>query len=339
MTKENKSEFYHFCKVLLTILVVVGHVAHLCCEGYAESNDMGQWFLHRITQLIYLFHMPMFMAVSGMVYGYITDKGGYADLFKFVKNKILRLLIPYLFWGIFFVSPIVYSLNMTELSLGDYIIKGIVRMRDPKYLWFLICLFEIFVFMDITRRICDQIGRVKWLSIVLLILLVVMSFIGKYFDIPLGLGRAMYQCVFFYMGILFDRIAGRSTKVITTFFILLGSSVILGGAFIKQMQYTTYSSNFFGAVSGGIIFLIVVNFIFNRSIIQNWIKTDIYKSIVSSGMGIFIFHLPINWIAISRLKNIGMNRIFLAIFMIIFSYGISWLITVLLKRTPIKKML
>ena len=81
-----------------------------------------------------------------------------------------------------------------------------------------------------------------------------MSFIGKYFDIPLGLGRAMYQCVFFYMGI-------------------------------------------------------------------------------------FIFHLPINWIAISGLKNIGMNRMFLAIFMIIFSYGISWLITVLLRRTPIKKLL
>lgn len=338
MTKDNKSEFYNFCKVLLTILVVVGHVAHLCCEGYAESNDMGQWFLHRITQWIYLFHMPMFMAVSGMVYGYIIDKGGYSDLFKFVKNKILRLLIPYLFWGICFVAPIVCALNRTELSLGDYIIKGIVRMHHPQYLWFLVCLFEIFVFMDVIRRICDKI-EVKWLSIVLLILLIAMSFIGKYFDIPLGLGRAMYQCVFFYMGILFNRIAGRSTKVITIFFILLGSSVIFVGAFIKQMQYTTYSSNFFGAVSGGIIFLIAVNFIFNRPFIQNWIKTDIYKSIVSSGMGIFIFHLPINWIAISGLKNIGMNRMFLAIFMIIFSYGISWLITVLLRRTPIKKLL
>lgn len=166
-----------------------------------------------------------------------------------------------------------------------------------------------------------------------------MSFIGKHFDIPLGLGRAMYQCVFFYMGTIFNRIDVQSIKVKTQFIILLGCIAIFSVTFIKQMQYTTYSSNFFGAVSGGIIFLIVVNFIFNRPAIQNWIKTDGYRSIVSSGMGIFIFHLPINWIVILKLKNIGINRIFLAILMIIFSYGMSWLITLLLRRTPIKKLL
>lgn len=45
--------------------------------------------------------MKLYMSSTGMIYGYcVIDMDKYKkNNLAFLKNKLLRLLIPYLFWG------------------------------------------------------------------------------------------------------------------------------------------------------------------------------------------------------------------------------------------------
>ena len=62
--------------------------------------------LNHLTNIIYSFHMPLYMSVSGMVYALcIHDYQKYQDTARFLKNKAVRLLIPYVFFGICYVNP------------------------------------------------------------------------------------------------------------------------------------------------------------------------------------------------------------------------------------------
>ena len=98
--------------------------------------------LDHLTNIIYSFHMPLYMSVSGMVYALcIHDYQKYQDTARFLKNKAIRLLIPYLFFGICYVAPVMCLLGFTDQSYLRYCWDGIVLAHNNRHLWIsLLCL-------------------------------------------------------------------------------------------------------------------------------------------------------------------------------------------------------
>lgn len=92
---------YDLLKVFATLLVVIGHVTiRYNSTSYPTSNTIIPQI---ITQVIYLFHMPLFMALSGAIYRLGEVK--YKQFTSFVKSKVKRLIVPYFFVGLFFLVP------------------------------------------------------------------------------------------------------------------------------------------------------------------------------------------------------------------------------------------
>lgn len=86
----NRNPFVDFAKGILILLVVIGHALQ-----YAVDHDTGSW-MHPLYQAIYLFHMPLFMAISG----YLSFSGiQKARLLPFMANKATSYLIPILAWA------------------------------------------------------------------------------------------------------------------------------------------------------------------------------------------------------------------------------------------------
>jgi len=83
-------------KAICIILVVIGH--------YVPENS-PIWYM-TMRDVIYSFHMPLFMFVSGYVYWATRKPVKYKD---FVWKKFQRLIIPY-----FFVSVIVIFIKLQE---------------------------------------------------------------------------------------------------------------------------------------------------------------------------------------------------------------------------------
>lgn len=75
------------------------------------------------------------------------------------KNKLIRLLVPFIIFGIIYVAPVMVLCGFTDESYFSYCVNGILLARNSRHLWYLIVLFEIFaasIFIKptIQKRIC-----------------------------------------------------------------------------------------------------------------------------------------------------------------------------------------
>ena len=157
-TISTASKRYDILKVFTTFLVVFAHASRMYTGQGVVTPLNGSAILMHCTWFIYSFHMPLYMCVTGMVYGLcIDDLGKYANTIDFIKSKVKRLIIPYLFWGIFYVAPIIIGFGFNKQSYAKYCIDGILLANDSRHLWFILTLFFIFVICAVYRRIFKEV--------------------------------------------------------------------------------------------------------------------------------------------------------------------------------------
>ena len=105
-----RSEYLDFCKGILIILVVAGHMIQV---GSGASYVQHESFYDNIIyKIIYSFHMPFFMAISGFLYYFTTTK--YSGYCIFLK-KIKSIFVPIVSWSIV-CSLIKYAQNLTSVN-------------------------------------------------------------------------------------------------------------------------------------------------------------------------------------------------------------------------------
>lgn len=126
---ENKKErltYLDVAKGIGILLVVIGHV-------YAFNRQIVDRFF---VVWLYSFHMPLFFIISGMLIAYKDEK----DIWKFVKKRIMGILIPYVFFSIF--SIIVFAI-VNDFSREVFVqnVKATICGVGIDTLWFLPALF------------------------------------------------------------------------------------------------------------------------------------------------------------------------------------------------------
>ena len=122
-------------RAICIILVVIGHYI---------PDDSPDWYI-TMRNVIYSFHMPLFMFVSGYVHWATRKPVKYKD---FVWKKFQRLMIPY-----FFTSIVVITIKLlTESGLSvenpvDFsaFYKMFYLPVAGFFLWFVFALFLIFL--------------------------------------------------------------------------------------------------------------------------------------------------------------------------------------------------
>ena len=127
----------------LMILVILGHAIQWILEE--GCNDYHVW------NLIYSFHMPAFMAVSGWLAYRGDSKPLMADWKGYLincKRRGLQLLVPYFAWS--FMS---FALS------GDYTLQNLFKMilYPDAYFWFLWVLFWICVLFNLAQHVARRI--------------------------------------------------------------------------------------------------------------------------------------------------------------------------------------
>lgn len=173
---------YDLIRIIGTILVVLGH------STYPEwSNDLGTISLNaklisenfnvirdtlqNIGEFAYLFHMPLFFALSGALY-VMSDTQNILELFK---KKGKRLLFPYFLTGLLWMFPIKYLVGF--YPDGYSVCKGLLYFLTGKdamgHLWFLptlfICTLLFEVILKVSRYLSVQGGEIIALFISYLI--------------------------------------------------------------------------------------------------------------------------------------------------------------------------
>lgn len=135
-----------FVKVCLMIGLVFHHsIAFWTDTWFIKSPVFPSATLKLLADFNSYIYVPAFFLISGYIYCYIRcEKGGYSEYFPFIKKKVLRLLVPYVFFCSLWIAPI--TAYIYKLSASD-IINKFVLGTAPSQLWFSLALFWVFVIM------------------------------------------------------------------------------------------------------------------------------------------------------------------------------------------------
>lgn len=173
---KERDYFFDNARAILILLVVFGHML--------QPYTSGDKYLSALYLVIYSFHMPTFLFISGY-FAKNIDKPYYLE--KISK----RLIVPYMIFFAFFSIYYFLTGKSDELQLDPF---------NPVFaLWFLITLFFFHVILVIVRRF----NPYKVLSVSIIIS------IGAGFsdniDSYLSISRTIVFFPIFYLGYIFTK--------------------------------------------------------------------------------------------------------------------------------------
>lgn len=152
--------------------------------GHAVQDTFPDTFdQHELFRLIYSFHMPLFMFLSGLV-SYSSEKK--PDL-KWLGKRAASYLLPFFAWII-----ILFFFSREWDRLPSFLIE--VAKGPDRASWFLWILFLNCVLLFL-------IYKVKWIpaEITSIVFCVILYFLPRYFW-HFGTGLLSWHCVFFLSG-------------------------------------------------------------------------------------------------------------------------------------------
>lgn len=159
-------------------MVVLGHSV----QTYAANGNFDENLLFRI---IYSFHMPLFMFLSGAAAAYSLRPMNWT----FLNRKFKMLVIPFVAW--YLVGFFLTNAHLTT-TFGSYIHKLVVSPDNG--LWFLWVLFLNFCCLAFIKKISGKLNLYSYL----IVWLAIMSIpTGKY-----GIGLVKWHLPFFLIGYL-----------------------------------------------------------------------------------------------------------------------------------------
>ena len=206
-------EWIDTLKVLTMILVIMGHCTYYTIQttfgGVENVSEDGRYsFIYRLLKfisiVIYKFHMPLFMAVSGAVFSWGIRK--YKTLSELIRNKAQRLLLPFLLVTTFISVPLKYASGyyvhskhvLWDILCGQYLLLG------NSHLWFVVSLFYIFAIFFCLERYRIPKNWLYWCSLLGLSWFAIIfhfhSILGESIGEVLGFYGMMKHILFFALG-------------------------------------------------------------------------------------------------------------------------------------------
>lgn len=183
-------EFIDLAKGFCIILVVFNHIQHPYDVPYLLADTFK------------MFRMPLYFFLSGLFFK------SYEGFSGFIKRKINKLLIPFLF---FFIVTSFLLRNVMLFTLGFKLQLNILwAFVYPEFfpnfpIWFLLGLFELNIIFYGIYTFSNKFGKHK--LIVMTILSGIIGFIGYYLghtglNLPMFVDSAMSALPFFYVGFI-----------------------------------------------------------------------------------------------------------------------------------------
>ncbi len=179
-------EYYREIDIIKGIAILLVILGHSFCNF---PFDLGRQCPRLLIEIVCAFQLPLFFMASGFLFSW---HGTFGD---FAKNKVKRLLIPYLAFGI---TSLVLRICFNSIThSGELsIIQGIEKIVTGAFYWFLYALLLIMIIMRFVKK------PAGW-AIIALSSIIVGLFTTIQEDISIfTIGRSVYFIFFFICGIL-----------------------------------------------------------------------------------------------------------------------------------------
>ncbi|HHG8391947.1 TPA: acyltransferase family protein [Streptococcus pneumoniae] len=340
-----KIKEYDILKIMAIILVVLSHSAYYKISSNYGGMDYQQYLnshsaftlykiLGKFMEIIYYFHMPLFMAILGVFFSIQIKKDRWNKIEKLLTSKFKRLILPFFVFTLLYSLPLKYISNYYNGVSFWRAITGQFLLLGNSHLWYLYALFIIFIISFYCLRRDTSIF--VYLS---LYIIHVLSFL-----IHITLVSAPLQFLFWFsMGFLFEskrrkyNIFLENHKWISLlFFVLFIFLVVLN--FLFKSDFKVLSRFFVDllAILGSLICYNISYFLSNKTKI---LDSKLLNLILINGLGIYIFSDTLNYFILSisyfvsdrfMFTSFGIIIIFLIRF--VFTLFLGLVFTLLFKK-------
>ena len=162
---ERKDRTIDIVKGIAIILVVYGHVIQ-----HSTVANGGDFFSNPVFKVIYTFHMPLFVFISGYLIAFSLSRKGAFDVFK---ARCKSLFVPFVSWTVLGIMA-GYFFNIMD---GKHI--GVDPLRDLKdqlllypLIWFLFTLFILSCMLLFSIKLEKRTGPAAFLAVYAAVLLI-----------------------------------------------------------------------------------------------------------------------------------------------------------------------
>lgn len=302
-------------KGIAIILVVLGHIELLyALDTYTQLRNF-----------IYTFHMPLFMAISGYLYGKHHNTS--INYLSFVKKKAKRLLLPYIsIMGVYYIvkylSEFTIGVN-TPIEINTLLYTLFINPFGGfvSFLWYVYVLFLIYLIVPFFKRLQ-----------LLLAISIVIYFIP--FPSLFCLNMLSKHMVFFVLGLFLYKYLsqGKNLDVRYLFIPSLALQILL---YLYGEQHPNIMFDFILALLG-----VVTTYSLSKSIVDY--KLPILKYIGEYSSEIYFLHIIfiLGVVTFSKMLTISFNGLCYVQPIIQLIVGVTGplLLAILLRRLRVKKL-
>lgn len=311
---------YDILKAFAIILVVIGHITILFTpDSHPQNNTkLAQY----ITFGIYLFHMPLFMSISGAVYQLSKNKPQYQRFWPFVINKLKRIIIPYYLIGICALLPVLVYINAkVQWSDAETWFK-ILLAKDCRHLWYLLALFWIFLLQFTADKLRINLWALFVFSSILT--LAVSWFVPDLNFMCINMALRKWPC--FILGMLMAR-NYSNLPIYKALALPISGGVICAVTVLMSTNY--YIDMIFSLLMPYCICAVLIAVARQLSLSETW--GTIIREIAGYSFGIYLFHVMVIFL-LRHWFDGYLDMWMLMAVMFIASIGISIGLTKLLRR-------
>ena len=321
---------------LLAITTVVAFHAYGMC--YVESHipqpatEAYRNMYEHFNQCIPInVAMPLFMFISGFLFGMQIRKGKYDSIWQVAKDKARRLLLPY------YVFMPIMMLTYSGFSLAPFYTGGYW------HLWFLPGIFWSFIATWLLRK--PFFSNKFWIVAFVMLLAYIMPFVDLKLPNIIGLPCLKTMLCYFLLGALVCRHEEWIEAQMKRYWL----AIPLAGIYFVTIIFfpTEYGGNSIPLLVSSTCAIMVLWYLFRKIPWERFHITPWLISLSTCSFGIYIFH---NWMEVYIVSTTA-KRLFpivpfaeqhLILFPILFTLAafiISAVLTWLLLRTKIGRFL
>lgn len=193
--EKGRIEYIDSLKGFAMLCVVLGHIA----DGYLNSGlypQAGQ-MLNVLLEVIYMFHMPLFIMISGYLYRMAYYTGTDCRTEK-LKVQVLNVLSTYLLFSILMglVKRVSGGFVNSQVSFRDIL----MIWAKPIYpYWYLYVMILLYLFFFAFRKKIDNKAFI-WITLICCIFSNLLS-TELYFEVF----HFLYYMCFFYIGMIYQK--------------------------------------------------------------------------------------------------------------------------------------
>ena len=188
----NKILYLALIQAFAIMTVFIGHATHSFCPWGWWGHRLGvDKTLTYINYIIYSFHMPLFVFISGFLTELSLSK--YPEPIKFLAKRIKRIIIPFFLWGTLYCLPIWIFVNPYNLTTQK-IFTDFITGTNMGHLWFLPMLFFTTVLYLVLRKMPKQLSPIVLITMIILNFIHIKGF-GHYAVI-----KSIHYLPYFYFG-------------------------------------------------------------------------------------------------------------------------------------------